>query len=452
LLGSVLGGDPSVGFKSAIGVPEQYLSSQKSILEAQQKASERKSISDFQAKYLPNQFNETNPQFRGPVTPDIEARQSEIATAQAEGRPIFNIQNALQDLIRLPGTAQGPLRETITALQPKVQGNLLLNPNQQIIGGLPSFDAKTGLVSTPNVQGGRVNFDVTPASGFRSATAQNTLPPLLPNQEYIFNANQNVVGVRNADGSIQALTEATLAKGRAEGQARLETTPTNVIQPGTGRTVRTTEAQAIGGVTALSPAEDLAFKGYEPIRNDAFKKFQAASSSDASLQNLQNIINRGAFEPGKFAGFKAEAAAIATGLGIGGDRAKKIAVDSPLFLQSVADVASANIQDLVGATSDKDLQFSATRGPQITNPKESVQYYLDLTKVANQRKKDYFNYVTKNPVPDVVEKWSQTPQGSSSIYEDPKLRKYLPSGVVTSGPDKGKKAYLLPTGQYKVFD
>jgi hypothetical protein len=121
-------------------------------------------------------------------------------------------------------------------------------------------------------------------------------------------------------------------------------------------------------------------------------------------------------------------------------------------LQSVADVASANIQDLVGATSDKDLQFSATRGPQITNPKEAVQYYLDLTRVANQRKKDYFNYVTNNPVPNVVESWSQTEKGKSSIYEDPKLRKYLPQFTVNAGPDKGKKAYQLPTGVFRVYD
>jgi hypothetical protein len=81
-----------------------------------------------------------------------------------------------------------------------------------------------------------------------------------------------------------------------------------------------------------------------------------------------------------------------------------------------------------------------------------MQYYIDLNTVVNKRKKDYSNYVNKNAVPDVAERWSQTTQGSSSVYEDPKLRKYLPSGVVTGGPDKGKKAYLLPTGQYKVFD
>jgi hypothetical protein len=139
-------------------------------------------------------------------------------------------------------------------------------------------------------------------------------------------------------------------------------------------------------------------------------------------------------------------------LGVGGERAKAVSVDSPLFLQSVADVASSNLQDLSGATSDKDILFSASRGPQITNQKEAVQYYVDLTKVANQRKKDYYNFVTANPIPDVVEKWSQSSKGSSSIFEDPKLRKYLPQFQVKAGPEKGKTAYQLPTGAYRVYD
>jgi hypothetical protein len=446
LLGSILGGDPSVGFKSAMSVPEQYTSAQKNILELRQKAADRQSIADFQNKYLPTQFNETSPEFRGPVTPDVESSQNELAAARSQGLP-FNIQNALQDVIRLPTAAQGPMRETISSLQPKVQGDLLLNPNMEILRGLPTqkdqiqtkFNERTGL------------FEAKPVVNALGAKIATTLPEVPVGAQLQMN-NAGVIEANLIPNMRTVQQQLAFDKQFGTGQANLQTTPTNVLQPATGRTVRTTEAQAMGLPTALSPSETLAFEGYKPVRDAAFKSYQAATSSDASLQNLQNIINRGAFEPGKFAAFKSEAAAIATGLGIGGDRAKAVAVDSPLFLQSVADVASANIQDLVGATSDKDIQFSASRGPQITNPKEAVQYYLDLTKVANQRKKDYYNYVTNNPVPNVVEKWSQTEKGSASIFEDPKLRKYLPQSRVGSGPDKGKIAYQLPSGIYRVYD
>jgi len=456
LLGSLLSNDPAMGYKAAMGVPEQYTSTQKAISEAAEKKRQRDDLSAFTAKYAPTQTQAAQQSFvQTPGRTSTDFGPSPQAAQRQEARlnaPI-DFEQAYKDSLRLVGNpGQAQILNTLSSLQPKVQGNLLMNPNRQIIGGIPSFDAKTGLVSTPNVQGGRVNFDITPASGFRNATAQNTLPPLLPNQEYIFNANQNVVGVRNADGSIEALTEKTLAEELARGEARLRTTPTNVIDLPTGRTKRVTEAQALNMPTALSPSEQQAYEGYKQTRDAAFKGFESAKSSDASLQNMQNILNRGAFEPGKFAPFKAEVSAIATGLGIGGDKAKRMATDAPLLVQSFGDITSSKLQEMSGAISNADLTFSAARGPQITNPKDAVQFYIDLNKELNQRKKDYFNYVTKNPVPDVVEKWSQTSQGSASVYESPKMRKYLPSFPVASGPDKGKTAYQLPTGVYRVYD
>jgi hypothetical protein len=332
-------------------------------------------------------------------------------------------------------------------MQPTFVDGLRVDNQGNIIGSLPQ---QRDLIQTQyNSRTGQ--FEAKPVAGALQAKVGTTLPEVPVGAQLSFN-DAGLMQTNLLPGMRSVTQQLGFDKRFGEGQASLQTTPTNVVVPGTGRTKRVTEAEALGQTTALSPSEVQAFEGYKPIREAAFKGFQAASSSDASLQNLQNIINRGAFEPGKFAAFKSEAAAIASGLGIGGERAKAVAVDSPLFLQSVADVASANIQDLVGATSDKDIQFSASRGPQITNPKEAVQYYLDVTRVANQRKKDYYNYVTKNPVPDVVERWSQTPQGSASIFEDPKLRKYLPSFPVTSGPDRGKTAYQLPNGVFRVYD
>jgi hypothetical protein len=446
LLGSLLSGDPGIGFKSASDIPATAISMQDMLRKSQQAQADQAALEGFRARYTPTKFQEANPEYVGPVTPDQLVQQEQIKGARAQGLP-FNIQNALQDVLALPTATQSGMRETITALQPRVQGDLLMNPNMQIIRGLPS---QKDLVQTQlNPLTGM--YEAKPVTGALAAKVATTLPEVPVGAQLSMN-DAGLLQTNLLPNMRTVQQQLAFDKRFGEGQAALQTTPTNIVVPGTGRQQRTTEAAAMGQPTALSPSEVQAFEGYKPVREAAFKGFQAATSSDASLQNLQNIINRGAFEPGKFAGFKSEAAAIATGLGIGGDRAKAVAVDSPLFLQSVADVASANIQDLVGATSDKDIQFSASRGPQITNPKEAVQYYLDLTRVANQRKKDYYNYVTKNPVPNVVEQWSQTPQGSSSIFEDPKLRKYLPSFPVTAGPDKGKTAYQLPSGIFRVYN
>jgi hypothetical protein len=72
--------------------------------------------------------------------------------------------------------------------------------------------------------------------------------------------------------------------------------------------------------------------------------------------------------------------------------------------------------------------------------------------VADKRKRDYYNFVQKNPRADVIEAWQNSPRGSQGIFEDPKLRKYLPSAVLTQGPNRGKTAYQLPDGTVKVFD
>jgi hypothetical protein len=445
LLGSLLSNDASMGLKSALSVPEQYLSGQKAIAEMKEKQRQRGEVGSFLEQYAPTPMQAGQRALAaGGRGPTVAAGQNQIDILNA---PIdFN--RALSDSLRLSGNpAQPQIRETLKAMQPTFVDGLRVDNQGNIIGSLPQ---QRDLIQTQyNSRTGQ--FEAKPVAGALQAKVGTTLPEVPVGAQLSFN-DAGLMQTNLLPGMRSVTQQLGFDKRFGEGQASLQTTPTNVVVPGTGRTKRVTEAEALGQTTALSPSEVQAFEGYKPIREAAFKGFQAASSSDASLQNLQNIINRGAFEPGKFAAFKSEAAAIASGLGIGGERAKAVAVDSPLFLQSVADVASANIQDLVGATSDKDIQFSASRGPQITNPKEAVQYYLDVTRVANQRKKDYYNYVTKNPVPDVVERWSQTPQGSASIFEDPKLRKYLPSFPVTSGPDRGKTAYQLPNGVFRVYD
>jgi hypothetical protein len=444
LIGSLLSGDPGVGFKSASEIPATALNMQKMIRDSQIAQQQQQELAGFKEKYAPTTFQAGQRAMGGGGGPTLTAAQNQQTILNT---PI-DYNQALIDSLRLAGNPSQPqIRETLKSMQPTFIDGLRVDNQGRIIGSLPQ---QKDLIQTQlNTKTGQ--FEARPVLGALEAQVAKTVPEVPVGAQLSF-SDAGLLQTNLLPGMRSVSQQIAFDKQFGQGQAQLQTTPTNVVVPESGRKIRTTEAAAMGLPTELSASEVQAFEGYKPVREAAFKGFQAATSSDASLQNLRNIINRGAFEPGKFAGFKSEAAAIATGLGIGGDRAKAVAVDAPLFLQSVADVASANIQDLVGATSDKDIQFSASRGPQITNPKEAVQYYLDLTTVANQRKKDYYNYVTKNPVPNVVEKWSMTTQGSASIFEDPKLRKYLPKFEVREGSDKGKTAYQLPNGSVVLFD
>jgi hypothetical protein len=333
-------------------------------------------------------------------------------------------------------------------LRPTYVGDLRVDQNSgRILGGLPT--TKDGVQQQINPNTGM--YEATGVKDYLKAKIGSTLPDLPKG----FQANINPAGqvIANLmEGIAPGTQQLEYSSQLGKGQANLQTTPTNVIEPKTGRQRRVTEAQALGQPTALSPSEVQAFEGYKPVREDAFKKYQSAVSSDTSLQNMQNILNRGAFKPGKFAGFKSEVASIATGLGIGGDKAKNMSVDTPLFVQTLSDNVSANIQDMAGTISNADVIFQKQRGPQITNPEEAVQYYIDLKQALNKRNKEYYNYVTNNPVPNVVEQWSQTPQGRSSVFEDSSLRKYLPRKAIIDGPDKGKSAYILPNGTARIYD
>jgi hypothetical protein len=445
LLGSLLSNDPAMGLRSAMSVPDQYISGQKAISEMKEKQRQRGEVGSFLEQYAPTPMQAGQRALAaGGRGPTVAAGQNQIDILNA---PIdFN--RALSDSLRLSGNpAQPQIRETLKAMQPTFVDGLRVDNQGNIIGSLPQ---QRDLIQTQyNSRTGQ--FEAKPVAGALQAKVGTTLPEVPVGAQLSFN-DAGLMQTNLLPGMRSVTQQLGFDKRFGEGQASLQTTPTNVVDIPTGRQKRVTEAEALGMPTALSPAEQIGYEAYKPIRDDAFKKYQAASSSDTSLQNMQNILNRGAFKPGKFAEFKAEAASIATGLGIGGTAAKNMATDAPLLLQTFADTVSTNIQDMSGAISNADVIFQKQRGPQITNPEEALQYYIDLKQVLNKRSKDYYNYVSKNPVPDVIEKWSQTPQGSASLFEDPKLRKYLPKFPVTQGPDKGKTAYRLPTGSIVLFD
>lgn len=445
LLGSLLSNDPSMGLKSAFSVPEQYLSGQRAISEMKEKQRQRGEVGAFLEQYAPTPMQAGQRALAaGGRGPTVAAAQNQIDILNA---PIdFN--RALTDSLRLAGNpAQPQIRETLKSMQPTFIDGLRVDNQGRIIGSLPQQKDGITYQYNPLTRG----YASAPVQGYRESKILST-PPEVKAGQMLGVDESGMIGTSVIPGAPQATQQLNYSEQLGKGQAALQTTPTNIIDPSTGRTKRVTEAQALGMPTSLSASEVQAYEAYKPIRDDAFKKYQAASSSDTSLQNMQNILNRGAFKPGKFAEFKSEAAAIATGLGIGGTAAKNMATDAPLLLQTFADTVSTNIQDMSGAISNADVIFQKQRGPQITNPEESLQYYIDLKQVLNKRSKDYYNYVSKNPVPDVIEKWSQTPQGSASLFEDPKLRKYLPKFPVTQGPDKGKTAYRLPTGNIVLFD
>ena len=472
LIGSLLSNDPAMGFKAALGVPDQYTSAQKNILETQQKAADRAALSGFQSKYMPTQFNEANPQYMGPVMPAQAQQQEELKTARAQGLP-FNIQNALQDIINLPTTSQSAMRETVKSLQPTMTpGGILLDPNMRPTGGIPTFDAKTGLVSRPSVQGGNVDFNISPASGFRSATALNTLPELSKGEEYAFNALGQPIGIRNAEGTIRALQERTAAETasreanipRPSFTATGAPTFTYATPPGVaGGVTQPAAANQPAGVaqptvaqpvTGPSTAQATLNEAFKPILADAYKGYQTAKKIAPVIDQLQNAYNQPGFDTGSFTNVRTQLGNVFNSLGVSGDRNKQFLTNAISARQGINALTGESLSEAVGAISNFEIGYYGQRNAQITDPKESTNFNLAVLREANKRKQDYYNFVSdpKNAGPDVLAKWEASTQGQKQMFESPSLRKYLPQLPVNSGPDKGKTAYQLPSGVYRVYD
>ena len=141
-------------------------------------------------------------------------------------------------------------------------------------------------------------------------------------------------------------------------------------------------------------------------------------------------------------------------MGVSGERNKAFLKNAISARQAINALTGESLTEAVGAISNFEINYYGQRNAQITDPKESTKFNLAILREVSKRKQDYYKFVSdsKNAGPDAMNKWASSPQGQKQIFEAPALRKYLPQFQVTDGPDKGKTAYQLPSGVYRVYD
>lgn len=372
----------------------------------------------------------------------------------------------------LPG-----LTKVIENLQPKLQEGLFIGPGGNIMGAAPKVDIKTGTVTRGAMKDGQLDFSTDVLPGAKRAQALNTLPELEKGQEYVFDANQNVVGVRDTAGYIQSITNRAAAEtGAKEANIpRATTSSTGVagytfltppsMRQGTtgqgGQAGAPTGGQGGGQPTGggfqgggLTTAQAALNASYEPILKDAYAGYKIASQRSGTLQQLQNALNNPNFDTSAFAPAKTAITSFLNASGVTGDNAKQYLTSAASMRQGLNTLASQSVSELPGAISNFEIGFAQNRFGTITDPKDSNKYAIALMQEADKRKKEYYNFVSnpRNAGPDVVQKWENSPQGKKSLFEAPALRQYLPTKLIDKGPDKGKKAYILPNGDAVLFN
>jgi hypothetical protein len=476
LLGSIFGGQ---------GIASGYQAVQNIIPNIQKQKQQQGLLSELtgiQQEFFPTQAQAGQralaAEGKGPTITAAENQQAILQKPIDTGAALTRIgrlatnPNATQ---MLPG-----LTKVIEGLQPKLQEGLFIGPSGNIIGAAPKVDVKTGTVTRGTMQDGQLQFQTDVLGGAKQAAAYNTLPELEKGQEYVFDANKNVVGVKDTAGAIQSMAarEAATISAREANIPREITTSTGakgftfVRPPGLsaqgGATQGTTgqgggmnvgggqgaPMQGGGGGGSLTTAQAALNASYEPILKDAYAGYKVASQRSGTLQQLQNALNNPNFDTNAFTPAKTAIASFLNASGVSGDVNKQYLTSSASARQAVNTIAAQTVTELPGAISNFEIGYAQNRFATLTDPKESNRYAIALMQEADQRKKEFYNFVSnpKNAGPDVVQKWENSPQGKKSLFEAPALRQYLPTKLIDKGPDKGKKAYILPNGDAVLFN
>jgi hypothetical protein len=469
LLGSLLSGDPATGFKSAMDIPATSLNMQKMIRDSEIAKRQQDELASFTSRFAPTEQQAGRRALNATLgrEPDLS---SPYALANKLGAPLGRVepqlinqpidyQQALSESLRLSGNpAQPQIRETLTAMQPKLQDGFIVGPGGKITGFAPKVDTKAGTVTTGTMLDGQPQFQTGAIGGFRSATALNTLPELTKGEEYLFDATGQVAGIRNAAGTLNALAERT----RTETAAR----EANIPRPSTTQTgapsfefVTPPAMQGQGGpvaqpITGPSTAQATLNAAFKPILDDAYKGYQTAKKTAPVIDQLQNAYNSPGFDTGSFTNVRTQLGNVFNSLGVSGERNKQFLTNAISARQGINALTGESLSEAVGAISNFEIGYYGQRNAQITDPKESTNFNLAVLREANKRKQEYYNFVSdpQNAGPDAIRKWDASPQGQRGMFEAPGLRKYLPQFQVTAGPDKGKTAYQLPNGSYRVYD
>jgi hypothetical protein len=348
---------------------------------------------------------------------------------------------------------------------------LQLDPfSQNVVGSIPT--EKDFVQRQFDIQSGQ--FVANPVAGARSA--QEAVRPTAVNTGQ--QINQGVV--QTAPGFLTSQADITANQTTAEQAARAPFELVTVTDP-SGRTYQISKAallgsqgqagqpvqptqpgQPAGGPQLFSGLGDLDKARMEQYSRDlksADLQANAARQRELTFDRIEQLYSDPKYDPSTLTPVKAQITGILRGFGITGDNAEKFvgqfATSGQLFNRLTLDALS----EAVGAISNFEIPFYGRTMVGITDPKESTMFNIAVMRAAGNRAKDRQQFLLDNPSPDAARQWDQSEQGRKSIFEDEKLLPYVKKysapeqrRTVTAGPNKGKTAYQMPDGRFRVIN
>ena len=393
-----------------------------------------------------------------------------------------NLQTRLGQLALTPGGA--PIVQALSpiagAFKPNVTDGVVTNIRNQATGFIPRADLKTGLTLGGNVQDGRINFETGAIPGFRSATARNTLTPLATNQEYVYDVNQNPIGVRTATGAIQSLTEIEAAKavGQAAGQVErvrnratgeMELVPRttalnpprtnqgNINQPNVNQPniaqgnfdQNVLPESTSGAVVEASPGRQTLDKGiqqrFEIFSTEAANKAQTAGGRRFAAQQLYNLADR--IQNDKLTGIKAGVYSYMNAIPGVGNMFEQEVVDATNMLQNIKKAQLETTAAQKGPASNLDVTNIEKSYAQITDTGFATKIASTI-EIAQADKDDakiqFVESYRGNPSQIATAWYNSTLNGS--VFNHPKFNQLVTEQVNKWDQGGRKNAPILPAG------
>lgn len=380
---------------------------------------------------------------------------------QGEAPNYADLQTRLARLALNPNATPmiSSLSSAFGAFKPNITDGVVTDIRNRPTSVIPSMDAKTGLQFGGTVQGGNVNFNAGAIPGFANATARNALPPLATGQEYTFDRNNNVSGVRTATGAITSLQD--LEKAKAEGQASGQVE--RVRNPITGEIELRSRAsilgspisgqggsnQGAGAVVEASPAQ----KTLDLAANDRFLAFSKSSLESASSAGARKIAAEQLYDlatqvnNNKLTGLQASIASYMNVIpGVG-----------KLFEQDITDVTrmtqlikTAQLEKTAmqkGAASNFDAKTIGESYASITDPASSTRMAAAF-EVALADKDIAQNQFVENYTGDpkkATTAWQNSPD-NKPVFNHPKFNQFLSEQVNSWAQGGGQGKPVLPAG------
>jgi len=380
---------------------------------------------------------------------------------QGEAPNYADLQTRLARLALNPNAAPmiPALQASFGAFKPNITDGVATDIRGRPTSVIPRIDTKTGTLFTGDVQDGKINFNAGAIPGFANAQARNALPPLAIGQEYTFDRNNNVSGVRTANGAFMSLEELARAKAVGESAGKAERVlnkvtgemelrplssilnPPKVGQGGAG--------QGSGAVVEVSPAQ----KTLDTAANDRFLAFSkkaleaadTASGRKIAAEQLYDLATQ--IKNNKLTGLQAGIASYMNVIPGVGKLFEQDIVDVTRMTQLIKTAQLQKTLEQKGAASNFDAKTIADSYASVPDPEAATKMAAAFEVALADKdiaKNQFVEAYTGNPS-KAMTAWQTSPD-NKPLFSHPKFDQFLSEQVNTWAQGGGQGKPVLPAG------